>query len=510
MKKACACLILICILIFSPLSLPTYAVMGFTDVSSSDWFYSSVDFVTQNGMFNGTSATTFSPNSSMTRGMFVTVLGRYGGAPSIDPGSSIGQVLKADVNMRSAPTTSGSSVLAVLPLNTRVQVLSSVPDLRDPNYTWFNVKYKAISGYIRSDLMKVIESAFSDVPSAAYYSSYVQWAYSSGIAGATGDSTFSPDRDITREEICSMLYNFASFKNLKLKPTIPAHHFTDSSHISASYASAVSALQQIGVVNGYNDGSFKPKGNASRAEVSAMLMRFIDAISYHPTSEPSFDANGNYIFGTAVPQSSTVSSSYFSDACFIGHSLVVGMSNYFGLPNADYFATNGASAKYLLNYDGFELETTHTDENGNVVPDKGTLKQAISQKQYGKVYIMLGVNEIGSASYHQQAFYSNMSSLIASVQESQPNAAIYLISLTPVSQTCSESRADVNRDNVLAYNSVLKQLCADKHAYYLNVFDTLANSNGFLPEDACTSDGIHILSSQYKLLKDYISSHVAP
>ncbi len=509
LKRIFAYLLLICIFLSLSLSVSAYAALSFSDVMTNDWFYSSVNFVTQNGMFNGTGANTFSPNSSMTRGMFVTVLGRYGGAPSVDSGSSMGIITKSDVNMRTSPTTSGSSVLACLSANTQVEVLSSVPDAKDPSYTWYYIKYNGMRGYIRNDLMKVLDGGFSDVSVTAYYSSYVQWAYAAGIAEATGSGTFSPDRDITREEICAMLYNFANYKNIQLKPTVNAQSFIDSSSIKPSYAAAVSTLQQIGVINGYSDGSFRPKGNATRAEVASMLMRFVDAISYHPSTEPSIDASGNYIFGTEVPVSPSVGASYFSDACFIGHSLVVGMRNYFGLTNADYFAVNGASAKYLLNYDGFELTTTHTNDEGIVVPDTGTLKQAISQKQYGKVYIMLGVNEIGSASYHQQSFYSNMSSLIAAVQELQPNAKIYLISLTPVSQSCSESRDDVNRDNIINFNKVIKQLCADKHAYYLNAFDLLANSNGYLSDDACATDGIHILAPQYKILKNYICSHVA-
>ncbi|MEG1165286.1 MAG: hypothetical protein RSD68_02660, partial [Oscillospiraceae bacterium] len=71
----------------------------------------------------------------------------------------------------------------------------------------------------------------------------------------------------------------------------------------------------------------------------------------------------------------------------------------------------------------------------------------------------------------------------------------------------SEERTDINRDNILAFNNVIKQLCRDKKTYYLNVFDLLADSNGYLPEDACLSDGIHILSPQYAQIKSYIFSH---
>ena len=508
MKRLISSILLITLILFvCPISSSAAVVSDFSDVHAADWFYNSVSFVTQNGMFNGTSTSTFSPDGTMTRGMFVTVLGRYGGAPSVSEGSTLGTVTKSDVNLRSMPSATGTAILAVLQSGTKVEVLTTIADLNDSAYTWYYVKYNGTLGYIRSDLMEITQSGFTDVPSSAYYSSYVQWAVSAGIASATGDGTFSPERDITREEICSMLVNYASFKNYLLSPSVSAVTFKDSSSISSGYATAVSKMQQSGVVNGYEDGSFRPSGSAKRAEVSKMLMYFINAISYKPVTEAAYDSSGNYIFGTAVPAKSAVGTDYFSNACFIGHSLVNGMKTTFGLSNTDFFAVNGISAKTMLTYSGFELSTTHTDTSGKVVADTGTLDQALSENSYSVVYIMFGINEVGPEAYHRQVFYSSMSSLIDIVRKSQPNAVIYLISLSPVTQTCSESSENFNRDNIIAFNTVVKQLCKDKKTYYLNVFDLLCNSNGFLPANAGMSDGIHLLSSEYAKIKTYLLTH---
>ena len=502
-------LVLSMLLLACPISSMAATVSDFSDVKSNDWFYSAVNFVTQKGMFNGTDTLSFSPNGTMTRGMFVTVLGRYCNAPSASDGCTLGIVLKSDVNMRSAPSATNTSVLATLRINTQLEVVNSTADLIDSAYTWYYVKYNGMLGYIRSDFIAVIDSGFSDVPASAYYSSYVQWAFSSGIAMETGEGTFSPECNITREEICAMLYNLANYKNVQLKPTVAALTFSDKSSIPINSATAISLLQQSGVVNGYGDGSFKPQGSATRAEVSAMLMRFIDVITYKPISESPYDSSGNYVFGTEVPQKSAVDSSYFSDACFIGHSLVNGMSSYLGLNNSDFFAKNGASAKYFLTYNDFKLSTTHTDENGKTVNDTGTLEQALSLKSYGKIYIMLGVNEIGTSTSSRQAFYTSMTNIIQLAKKTQPNAKIYLLSVTPVSQKCSESRKDINRDNIIAYNSVIKQLCKDNKTYYLNVFDLLCDNDGFLPESAGMSDGIHLLASEYAKIKTYLFTHTA-
>ncbi len=507
-KRLISSVLIICLIL---LACPVYSsaaiVSDFSDVSSSDWFYNSVSFVTANGMFNGTSTTSFSPNSTMTRGMFVTVLGRYGGAPSVSEGGKLGTITKSDVNMRSAPSAKNTSVIYCLQTGTVVSVISNAADLSDPAYSWYYVKYNGTLGYIRSDLMAVTETGFLDVSDTAYYYSYVQWAFSSGIAFATGDGTFSPDRDITREEICSMLYNYATLKNYQLDPTVSGTAFTDSSSITSAYAASVSALQRVGVVNGYTDGTFRPQGSATRAEVSALLMRFIGAISYKKAVESSYDANGNYIFGTEVPLKAAVGADYFSDACFIGHSLVNGIQNSFGLTSTDFYAVNGATARYFLSLSNFKLSSTHVDASGSTVHDTGTLEQALSQKSYGKVYIMLGINEIASTDSARQAFYSSMSNIVALVRKTQPNAVVYIISLTPVSQKCSESRKGESRDNIIDFNALLKQVCKDKSSYYLNAFDLSCDSNGFLPVSAGMSDGIHLLSPEYAKLKSYLLSH---
>ena len=66
----------------------------FWDVKQDDWFYDAVQYVRVNGFFNGTTRTTFSPNDPMTRGMFVTVLGRMAG---VNPGDYAGPPEFTDV-----------------------------------------------------------------------------------------------------------------------------------------------------------------------------------------------------------------------------------------------------------------------------------------------------------------------------------------------------------------------------------------------------------------------------
>jgi len=96
-----------------------------------------------------------------------------------------------------------------------------------------------------------------------------------------------------------------------------------------------------------------------------------------------------------------------------------------------------------------------------------------------------------------------MNTIVKLVKQTQPNAKIYLISLTPVSQARSETSV-YNRDSILAFNAVLKQLCREQSAYYLNVFDLLCNANGFTDTGAAMSDGIHLLAPAYASIKSYL------
>jgi len=511
LKKSVAIALCLCVL----LSLtPAFAanISDFTDVKTTDWFYSDVQYLVSHGMVNGISSTQFGPNSTMTRGMFVTILGRYAGetgtVPSENPGEiKSGKITASDVNMRSAPTTS-SAVLGCLAKNTQVQILDLVPGSTDAKYKWYKILYSGKEGYIREDLMSPVSDgsgsgALSDVPSNAYYAPYVYWALEKGIGEKTGSNSFSPESPITREDICCMLFNYAKVKHYTLPETSPAVTFTDASAISASRREAVSALQRGGVVNGYTDGSFRPKSSATRAEVSVMIVRFINSIAYKPDADPSVDPDGNYIWGRPVPEGITMNSSYLNDSCFIGHSLVNGMQMCFGLDQPDFYAVNSATTSSIVTYNKFKFPVPFEDENGQI-RTTGTLSEALATKNYGKVYIMLGINEVLSS---KETFYSNMAYIVDMVRSLQPNAKVYLLAITPVSKNCSENSDYFHKDVLIGFNKTIQSVCADKKCYYLDLFSFLADSNGFLPASSCMSDGIHLVSSTYTSIKGYILSH---
>ncbi len=246
------------------------AQIPFTDVSPNQWFYDAVNFVYAKGLFNGTAETAFSPDLNMSRGMFITVLGRFAGLPS-GLTSGIGLVTATGVNIRSGPSTSTDVAGFISNKNTVVQITSVSGD-------WYGVKYGTVAGYIRKDLIKAYSGTYTDLPTGMYYSPYAEWAALTGIADGVAGNTFAANADISREHMCMLLYNYAVKYGKTLPMTNEKAVFADDSSISAGAKTAVYALQQAGVINGMGDGTFSPQGTATRAQVAQIFMKFVNSV----------------------------------------------------------------------------------------------------------------------------------------------------------------------------------------------------------------------------------------
>ena len=185
----------------------TNGKLPFTDVRESDWFYEDVAFAYENGLFAGTSDTTFSPNASMTRAMLVTVLYRLEGEPTV---------------------------------------------------------------YGRS--------GFSDVQYNGYYEDAVTWAANNGIVNGTSTSTFSPNANVTREQMAAILYRYAQYKKYNTTASSSLNSFSDYASVSGYAVTAMQWAVAEKLVNG-SAGKLMPTGNATRAQVAAILHRFVENVA---------------------------------------------------------------------------------------------------------------------------------------------------------------------------------------------------------------------------------------
>lgn len=118
-------------------------------------------------------------------------------------------------------------------------------------------------------------NSFTDVKADSAFRPYIEWAYSKCVVQGIGNSQFAPDRAITREEIAVIFANYAKATGYKLPVTREATTYGDASSIGSAYKTAVTAMQQAGIMMGGTGNKFNPKCNATRAEVSSMLHRYI-------------------------------------------------------------------------------------------------------------------------------------------------------------------------------------------------------------------------------------------
>lgn len=118
-------------------------------------------------------------------------------------------------------------------------------------------------------------NSFTDVKADSAFRPYIEWAYKKGIIQGIGNQQFAPDRAITREEIAVIFANYAKATGYKLPITREATTYADAASIGSAYKTAVTSMQQAGIMMGGTGNKFNPKSSATRAEVSSMLHRYI-------------------------------------------------------------------------------------------------------------------------------------------------------------------------------------------------------------------------------------------
>lgn len=173
----------------------------FTDVPATHWAAGAVEFVTSQGLLQGTGASTFAPGQPMTRAMLVTALWREAGSPVV-------------------------------------------------NYAM----------------------DFDDVDEDQWYTEAVRWAVSKGIIAGTGKG-FSPDAALTRESLAAILFRYAGGQ----VSADDLSGYADGASVSAWAREAMNWAVAQGLITGKSGGRLDPGGTASRAEVSAILMRYVQS-----------------------------------------------------------------------------------------------------------------------------------------------------------------------------------------------------------------------------------------
>ena len=239
----------------------------FADVSSDDWYYDAVNYVRSAGFMQGTSNTTFSPYDNATRGMFITILGRMEGINPLDYAlhGTARTTTGVPVNIRAGPGT-GHAVVGSAPHDSTVIITGRTDN-------WYRIRQGNLTGYMSRDFLVADQGTFSDVRAGAFYTPYVEWAYTEGVAtGSAG--AFHPNRAISRQEMATLLHRYIVSAGILLERDTEMPPFNDIDSVQSWATQAVTALQQAGLIQGMGCGNFVPLENSNRASVAMLFMNF--------------------------------------------------------------------------------------------------------------------------------------------------------------------------------------------------------------------------------------------
>ena len=120
---------------------------------------------------------------------------------------------------------------------------------------------------------------FTDVEAGTWYTNAVVWAAQNGIVNGVGDDTFAPGNDLTREQLVTILYRYAEAKGYDVSASADLAGYPDGEAIQAYAREAMAWAVAENIIQGMEDDTLKPAGNASRAQIATILMRFCEGVA---------------------------------------------------------------------------------------------------------------------------------------------------------------------------------------------------------------------------------------
>ncbi len=180
---------------------------------------------------------------------------------------------------------------------------------------------------------------------------------------------------------------------------------------------------------------------------------------------------------------------YFDDVLFLGDSRIVGLYYNGRIDGASYFA-----------WTGMTVQRCFSDRKSETGTGDLTLEEYLEQNQFGKIYLLLGINEIGDS---PENITRNYAALIKRILALQPDAVVVIQSNMHVTAEKEESNAVFSNDRIDALNRSLKTLADGKTIYYLGYETIFDDENGDLREDL-SRDGLHFKAAAYDIWKEWL------
>lgn len=189
--------------------------------------------------------------------------------------------------------------------------------------------------------------------------------------------------------------------------------------------------------------------------------------------------------------------SYLDDVLFIGDSRTATLQQYAGWDNATFYVKNGLTIWNVLEAKIAECE-------GELV----TVDEALQKVKFGKIYIMLGINELGRGT--PDTFAEEFGRVIERLKELQPDAVIVMEAIMHVTEAKDAEETYINNAEIDARNAKLKELADAQGVYWLDVNPvTDDGETGKMVEDY-SFDGVHLKVKYIDIWKDFILENPFP
>lgn len=212
---------------------------------------------------------------------------------------------------------------------------------------------------------------------------------------------------------------------------------------------------------------------------------------YNKDTEGLFAPDGTYYSFQKVEDS------YFVDALFVGDSRTVGLYEYGGMADTASFLARESTTIYDL-FD--ENEKMDYAARGKKATER-TFKGLLSKTDFGKIYLSVGVNELGVPD--TKDFYEEYRRVIRRINKLQPDAIIYIQGIMHVSKDKSSSDPVYNNTAIVQRNQAIATLANGRNIFYIDMNADLCDEDGNLKKEL-TGDGIHLKASACELWHKFL------
>lgn len=257
-----------------------------------------------------------------------------------------------------------------------------------------------------------------------------------------------------------------------------------------------------------------PDTEAPETETSAETEPATEAVTEPPETEPvkltednsaiprytGLDGIEKEFPGTVLTETADIGEDYIDRIIFLGDSLTYGLKVYSLLDG-------GRDTKQVWVPSNGTLLLNNVADAKIFYPDTGTeitVREAVRTKKPDILIISLGIN--GISYLGEKDFISQFAALIGEVKKESPDTTIILQSMFPVAESYLLQKS-INNNKICRGNYWMAKAASENGVYYLNTAEVLVGSDGYLPEDLQSGDGLHISIAAYKLVLEYIRTH---